>query len=72
MFGRRLRVGLSVNILDAADTVGCEKCIAMTLNVHRDLLFLSAFLVGNLRVRAGVAIRSAQCPGAPFVENTPW
>ena len=58
MFGRRFRVGLSVNILDAADTMLCGKCIAVTLNVHRDPLYAlrsSSAILGCARF----AIRSA-------------
>jgi len=38
---RHFRVGLSVNTLDAAETMMCGKCIAMTLNAHHDPLFAS-------------------------------
>ena len=72
MFGRRFRVELSVNILDAADTMLCGKCIAMTLNMHRDALSAlgspsAIFGCARASPHAALNVRERR-----FVENTPW
>jgi hypothetical protein len=69
---RRFRVGLLVNILDATDTMRCEKCIAMTPNVDRDprsALCSSSAILGCARALPYAALNVGE---RRFVENTPW
>ena len=47
--------------LTSADTMRCGKCIVMTLECASQPALCVAFVVGNLRVCARFAIRSAQC-----------
>ena len=65
-------MGLSVNILDAADTMMLRK-------MHRDdtecasrPALCVAFVVGNLRVSRGLPYAALNVGARRFVENTPW